>query len=136
MRTIVTLTIGSKHWAPQTYLNNAQACLIERAVQQAIDAEVASEFMKANNKPYLGTPDQIAVKVLRKDIDDLENKPFSCAAEIMYEAKNPVDAAKQFVNNTGEVVWYIDVKDLETGKVVVVDTAAWSVSDKESNENE
>jgi len=115
MRTIVTLTIGSKHWAPQTYLNNAQACLIERAVQQAIDAEVASEFMKANNKPYLGTPDQIAVKVLRKDI---------------------VDAAKQFVNNTGEVVWYIDVKDLETGKVVVVDTAAWSVSDKESNENE
>ena len=133
MRTVVTMTIESKHWAPQTYLSNAQSVLIERAVQQAIDNEVASEYMKANNKPYLGTPDQIQVKLLRKDIDDLENKPFSCAAEIMYEAKSPVDAAKQFIHNAGEVVWWIDVKDLQTGKVYVVDTADWTIRDKETS---
>ncbi len=134
MRTIVTVTIESKHWAPQTYLNNAQTCLIERAVQTAIDAKVASEYMKANNKPYLGTPDQITVKVQRKDIDELEVKTYSCLAEIVYEGKDPVDAAKQFVNNAGEVVWWIDVKDLETGKIFVVDTADWTIRDKELEE--
>ena len=132
MRTIVTVTIESKHVIAHNYLNNAQSILIERAVQQAINAEIASAFMEANNKPYMDwLPNQIIVKVQRKDIDDLENKPFSCSAEIAYEAKSPVDAAKQFVNNAGEVVWWIDVKDLQTGKVYVVDTADWTIRDKD-----
>lgn len=131
MRTIVTVKIESDHYHPGQYLNKAQTCLIERAVSQAIYDEVARAFMDLNNKPYLGTPDQIQVRVERKDIEPSPNKAFSCSAEILYEGIDPVQAAKQFVNNAGEVVWYIDVKDLETGKIVVVDTADWSVSDKE-----
>ena len=130
MRTIVTVTIESKHWAPRAHLNNVQTCLIERSIQAAIHADVARAFTELNNRPYLTSPDQITVKVQRKDIEPSPNKPFSCSAEIMYEGKDPVDAAKQFVNNAGEVVWYIDVKDLETGKVFVVDTADWTIRDK------
>ena len=68
MTTKVTVTIVSNHWAPEAYLQNTQSILIERAVQSAIHADVARAFMDLNNKPYLGTPDQISVAVEQKDI--------------------------------------------------------------------
>ena len=68
MTTKVTVTIKSGHWAPKAYLQNVMTVVLERTIQQAVHKDVARAFMDLNNKPFLGSLDQITVTVERKDI--------------------------------------------------------------------
>ena len=48
---------------------------------------------------------------------------FECTVSMVYIAEDPIDAAEQLLDNiAGVPTWFVNVKDLETGREFVVDT--------------
>jgi len=53
----------------------------------------------------------------------MKNKHYECLVSFSYDAKNPVEAAKQFIANIqANPNWYVQVREIKTGKAVIVDT--------------
>lgn len=52
-------------------------------------------------------------------------KRYQTMLSFTYDAESPEDAVKQFMANIPVADWYVEAKDIETGKVTVVDTETW-----------
>ena len=57
-----------------------------------------------------------------------QSERYECTVSMVYIAEDPVDAAKQLVDNiAGVPTWFVNVKDLETGREFVVDTESGEI---------
>lgn len=54
----------------------------------------------------------------------MKGKTFECSVSFTYDAENPVEAAKQFINTIqSNPNWYVDVREVGLkGKTYTVDT--------------
>jgi hypothetical protein len=63
----VTITITSDFPIPESFLRNAPDPLLEITIMSAMLKEIGGNFMRVNNKPYLGTLSQVNVKVVKRE---------------------------------------------------------------------
>lgn len=52
-------------------------------------------------------------------------KRYECKISFTYDAESPEDAARQFMANIPNADWYVEAKEIGTGKITVVDTETW-----------